>query len=200
LEVSKFWRIPFPFQNFAQKKKTVHTGAAFIFTMAETEGFGLPTRHYLLVTVPKPRRSGLEPEPVDAILRATMGQNKTCYDNFRWNVPSELRVGTMDALYTLLDDLQKNDTFIEAVLRKIGRQRLDLTKKDQRKDVKFMINQQGTSNNIHYSITCPPSFENIAHGQTSMREKRLVSFRVSVCCYSDLEHCPLNKFDHTHRF
>jgi len=56
-------------------------------------------------------------------------------------VPSELRVGTMDALYTLLDDLNKSDTYIEAVLRKIGRQRLDLTKKDQRKDVKLMINQ-----------------------------------------------------------
>lgn len=112
--------------------------------MAETEGFGLPTRHYLLVTVPKPRRSGLEPEPVDAIMRATMGQNKTCYDNFRFNVPAELRVGTMDALYTLLDDLNKSDTFIESVARKIGRQRLDLTKKDQRKDVKFMINQSGT--------------------------------------------------------
>lgn len=108
----------------------------------------MPTRTYLLVAVPKPRRSGLEPEPVDAIMRATMGQNKTCYDNFRWNVPSELRVGTMDALYTLLDDLNKSDSYIESVLRKIGRQRLDLTKKEHRKDVKFMINQHGTANHL----------------------------------------------------
>jgi hypothetical protein len=113
--------------------------------MAETDGLGLPNRHYLLVAVPKPRRSGLEPDPVDAIERATLGQSKTCYQNFRWNVPSELRVGTMDALYTLLDELNKNDSFIETVLRKIGRQRLDLTKKEQRPDVKFMINQQGTT-------------------------------------------------------
>lgn len=119
--------------------------------MADTESLGLPNRHYLLVAVPKPRRSGLEPEPVDAIMRATMGQNKTCYENFRWNVPSELRVGTMDALYTLLDDLNKSDSYIEAVLRKIGRQRLDLTKKDQRKDVKFMINQTGT-HRVVYSL------------------------------------------------
>ena len=111
--------------------------------MTDSEGLGLPKRHYLLVVVPKPRRSGLEPDPADAIMRATMGQNKNCYDNFRWNMPSELRVGTMDALYTLLDELTKQDTYIESVLRKIGRQRLDLTKKDQRKEIRFMINQNG---------------------------------------------------------
>lgn len=112
--------------------------------MADTEGYGLPTRQYILVSVPKVRRASLEPNPVETIMSATMGNNKTCHNNFPFSVPAELRVGTLDALYTLLDDLNKSDTYIDSVLRKIGRQRLDLTKKDQRKDVRFMINQNGT--------------------------------------------------------
>lgn len=118
--------------------------ACVAYIMAENEGYGLPTRQYILVSVPKVRRASLEPNPVETIMSTTMGNNKTCYNNFPFSVPSELRVGTMDALYTLLDDLNKSDTYIESVLRKIGRQRLDLTKKDQRKDVTFMVSQTGT--------------------------------------------------------
>lgn len=121
------------------------------YAMAETEGYGLPTRQFILVSVPKVRRASLEPNPVETIMSATMGNNKTCYNNFPFSVPSELRVGTMDALYTLLDDLNKSDTYIESVLRKIGRQRLDLTKKEQRKDVRFMV----TSNGTLYTILHP---------------------------------------------
>lgn len=114
--------------------------------MSENEALGLPNRHYLLIAVPKPRhRGGLEPEPMEAITSATMGQGKNlAFSTKAWRVPNELRVGTMDVLYTLLDDLNKNDTYIENVLRKIGRQRLDLTKKADRSLVKFMITQNRT--------------------------------------------------------
>lgn len=111
--------------------------------MAESEGLGLPTRQYVLVSVPKVRRSSIDPDPLEKIQSATLGANKTCFANFDFKVPSELRVGTMDALYTLLDDLNKSDAYIETTLRKIGRQRLDLTKKEQRPDVRFLINNNG---------------------------------------------------------
>lgn len=126
--------------------------------MAENEGLGLPNRHYLLIAVPKPRHHGFnETDPVEAIDRATMGQNRLVIEKFIWKVPPELRVGTMDALYTLLDDLSKNDIYIEGVLRKIGRQRLDITKKEARKEVQFMITQNGMlpiSSILPYHLPC----------------------------------------------
>eukprot|EP00898_Chlorokybus_atmophyticus_P008580 jgi/Chlat1/8723/Chrsp9S08577 len=57
-------------------------------------------------------------------------QNKTVYErdlaqNHKFNIP-ELRVGTLDALLTLSDELQKVNGFVEGVTGKIKRQLEDL--------------------------------------------------------------------------
>jgi len=57
-------------------------------------------------------------------------QDKTCHDNdlsvnYRFNVP-ELRVGTLDSLLALSDDLVKVSALVEATATKIQRQVIDL--------------------------------------------------------------------------
>lgn len=59
-------------------------------------------------------------------------EQKSTYDNdlsinFRFELP-ELRVGTLDALLGLSDDLVKVNTLMEAVVNKIRRQLFDLAK------------------------------------------------------------------------
>lgn len=114
------------------------------FLMTQVNDLGLPTRNYILISVPKSRGT-VNLDPFRSVNQVTQFENKLSKANFKWNIP-DLKVGTMDALYSLLDDLNKYDNYIESVLRKIGRQRLDITKKKDRPDVKFLINNSGKLN------------------------------------------------------
>ena len=50
-----------------------------------------------------------------------------CYNAcvFRFNIP-DLKVGTLDALMAVSDDMIKTDTYMESVVRKLGTQLVDL--------------------------------------------------------------------------
>ena len=60
----------------------------------------------------------------------TLLQNKTTYENdysinFRFAIP-ELRVGTLDSLMVLSDDLVKVNALVESVVNKLRRQLFDM--------------------------------------------------------------------------
>eukprot|EP01116_Phalansterium_solitarium_P002753 TRINITY_DN1298_c2_g1_i1.p1 TRINITY_DN1298_c2_g1~~TRINITY_DN1298_c2_g1_i1.p1 ORF type:complete len:386 (+),score=90.96 TRINITY_DN1298_c2_g1_i1:109-1266(+) len=46
--------------------------------------------------------------------------------NYKFNVPNELKVGTLDSLMALSDDLHKVDTYVENVTRKVANHLFDL--------------------------------------------------------------------------
>ncbi|KAL6052746.1 V-type proton ATPase subunit C [Balamuthia mandrillaris] len=71
----------------------------------------------------------------------------------RFNMPN-LKVGTLDSLYALSDELAKRDTFIEATTRKIARQLYDLyledevNKKDKHEKI-LMVNGVNVDTYLH---------------------------------------------------
>lgn len=75
---------------------------------------------FWLISVPADRDS-----PFDVVTRATQGQAHVS----RFPVP-ELRVGTLDALMALSDDLVKIDSYVEAVTKKIANQLYGLCETD----------------------------------------------------------------------
>jgi len=64
---------------------------------------------------------------------AKTGDNCT---NYAFKVPDSLRVGTLDALMSLSDDLVKLDLYVENVCRKIARQYFELLEKGETDDAR----------------------------------------------------------------
>jgi V-type H+-transporting ATPase subunit C len=91
-------------------------------------------QHYWLVSGPYAERS--DPSYVLNNIKSTLGNRATC-DLFP--VP-ELRVGTLDALMALSDDLVKFDNFIESVTRKIAAQLFTLRDATQNDSQLFSVN------------------------------------------------------------
>ncbi|EER08285.1 hypothetical protein Pmar_PMAR009746 [Perkinsus marinus ATCC 50983] len=53
-------------------------------------------------------------------------KNKYCDAVYKFDVPENLKFGSFDSLIRLVDDLSKQDSQVEAVLRRIERQLLEL--------------------------------------------------------------------------
>src|SRR5690242_7565023 len=69
---------------------------------------------YWLISLPN------KPGAFEANQKRTEREAALC-QNYRFPIASELRVGTLDSLMALSDDLIKIDTFVEATVRKISR-------------------------------------------------------------------------------
>ncbi len=77
---------------------------------------------YWLIAVPNNPR-----EKEDAVFSAQQRKIDKDAKVYRFPVKQDLRVGTLDALMSLSDDLTKVDIFVETVTRKLARQIYDLT-------------------------------------------------------------------------
>jgi hypothetical protein len=105
----------------------------------------LPQKSFWLISVPK-KESG--PDVFDELNRKVMSLDVAA-EHYKFEIP-DLRVGTLDSLMTLSDDLSKIDTFVDSVVKKIGRQILDLLGKEKRSEARFDIND-GTVSYLHIS-------------------------------------------------
>ena len=79
---------------------------------------------YWLISVPNTKEKN---GAFDYHVKKTEKEQRDLCKNFRFPVP-ELRVGTLDALMALSDDLGKIDLFVEGVTRKIARQLFEVLK------------------------------------------------------------------------
>eukprot|EP01112_Ceratiomyxa_fruticulosa_P017847 TRINITY_DN5633_c0_g1_i1.p1 TRINITY_DN5633_c0_g1~~TRINITY_DN5633_c0_g1_i1.p1 ORF type:complete len:376 (-),score=77.83 TRINITY_DN5633_c0_g1_i1:272-1399(-) len=61
-------------------------------------------------------------------------------ETYKFEVPNELKVGTLDSLMSLSDDLQKMDIYVESVARKIVKQLVDIMEKKPDKSDSLAIN------------------------------------------------------------
>lgn len=77
---------------------------------------------YWLIAVPNTPR-----EKDEAIVSAQQKKLSGDAKVYRFPVKQDLRVGTLDALMSLSDDMMKVDVFVETVTRKLARQIYDLT-------------------------------------------------------------------------
>jgi len=91
--------------------------------LARFIGQSLPTmtdaqsKTFWLISVPKRDRSE---EPYDEVARTVLPSGEA-REVHKLELP-ELRVGTLDSLMTLSDELGKYDHFIDSVVKKIGTQ------------------------------------------------------------------------------
>eukprot|EP01098_Paradermamoeba_levis_P008725 TRINITY_DN3604_c0_g1_i1.p1 TRINITY_DN3604_c0_g1~~TRINITY_DN3604_c0_g1_i1.p1 ORF type:complete len:374 (-),score=154.30 TRINITY_DN3604_c0_g1_i1:177-1298(-) len=87
---------------------------------------------FWLVSVPKNNINPLE------LQRLKLEREKDLATNFAYNTP-DFRVGTLDQLMTLSDDLTKVDNFVEAVVKKIAKQFKDMLDEKEAKDDRIFI-------------------------------------------------------------
>ena len=78
----------------------------------------LDSADYLLVSVPK----GVTASSALHRVEAAVGDGKGVGAVMRFDVPETLRVGTLDGLLELADDLARADTAVEQTVRKVARQ------------------------------------------------------------------------------
>jgi len=83
-------------------------------------------KHYWLISAPKTRE-----DTFNTLKKKTTDENDYSVNNYRFQVP-ELKVGTLDSLMSLSDELNKVDTHVENITKKIANQLFDLldTSKD----------------------------------------------------------------------
>lgn len=62
----------------------------------------------------------------DAAYKEILGKTSSLANAWQFNVPADLKVGTLDSLVALSDDLVKLDPFVEGVVRKIASMLQDL--------------------------------------------------------------------------
>jgi len=67
-------------------------------------------------------------------------KENTLSENKKFNIPGSLRVGTLNSLITLNDELQKVDTFLENTTKKIAKQLVDLVGAKPGKQQSLSIN------------------------------------------------------------
>lgn len=95
----------------------------------------LPQKSFWLISVPK--KEGKD-DAFDELNRR-VSSLELVSELHKFDIP-DLRVGTLDSLMTLSDDLAKIDVFVDSVVKKIGRQILDLLGKEKRSEARFDIN------------------------------------------------------------
>jgi len=83
-------------------------------------------KHYWLISAPKTRE-----DTFNTLKKKTTDENDYSTNNYRFQVP-ELKVGTLDSLMSLSDELHKVDNQVENIVKKIANQLFDLldTNKD----------------------------------------------------------------------
>lgn len=62
----------------------------------------------------------------DAAYKEIVAKTSGLANSWQFNVPADLKVGTLDTLVALSDDLVKLDPFVEGVVRKIATMLQDL--------------------------------------------------------------------------
>lgn len=81
-------------------------------------------RNYWLVSVPKAKTGE---DTFSELTRIAVNQREVAVSNYKFDIP-ELRVGNMDTLVTLTDDLKKVSLTVESTLKKIATQFFDVQK------------------------------------------------------------------------
>jgi len=94
-------------------------------------------KYYWLISAPKPAKG---PSAFDTLNRKTSKENNLS-NNFMFGIP-DLKVGTLDSLMALSDDLAKIDTFVENTTKKIVRQLVEIS--DKRPDKNDVLTVNGT--------------------------------------------------------
>lgn len=81
-------------------------------------------RVYWLVSVPKAKTGD---DTFGELTRLAVAERDVAVSNYRFDIP-ELRVGNMDTLVSLTDDLKKMAMTVDSTLKKIATQYFDLHK------------------------------------------------------------------------
>lgn len=102
--------------------------------------------HYWIISVSKSSNSDIYTN-----LKNLKTKNLCTYlEEFK--IPSNFKVGTLDALVSLGDILSKYDSYIEGVVKKIGRQRFEFMGKDMRKAATIEIRDSNGNDGMLYFI------------------------------------------------
>ena len=86
------------------------------------------------------------PNTNEDVFRAQQAKTESLAKNYKLPIP-DLRVGTLDVLMSLSDDLYKYDAFVESCVRKIARQLHDLSDPSENNTRMFSVND---ANVEHY--------------------------------------------------
>lgn len=146
------------------------------------------TELFWIITLPN---SALGRQGIEELSQKTKGLCKSNVTKF--NIPA-LRVGTLDSLMTLSDELAKKDTFVEMTTKKIARQLVDLSA-DESKEAKnkdkyqLIVNGAGVDSYMHqfqwdeakYKVTSPLS--DIVDAIVSMVSKAEEELRTKASSY-----------------
>eukprot|EP01104_Vermistella_antarctica_P020603 TRINITY_DN8883_c0_g1_i1.p1 TRINITY_DN8883_c0_g1~~TRINITY_DN8883_c0_g1_i1.p1 ORF type:complete len:384 (-),score=144.06 TRINITY_DN8883_c0_g1_i1:86-1237(-) len=73
-------------------------------------------------------------------LKFKLTREKNLAQVWKFPVPGEMKVGTLDSLMSLSDDLVKIDIYVEQIVRKIGTQLLNLCDSDEAKQQALLVN------------------------------------------------------------
>jgi len=90
-------------------------------------------KYYWLISAPK------TPQDTFATLTRKTSKEHQYSTNFKLEVP-DLKVGTLDSLMALSDDLSRNDTFVETTTKKIVRQLMEIVDKKPDKNESLAVN------------------------------------------------------------
>jgi len=104
--------------------------------MAEEKG-------YLLISAPKTRE-----DTYNTLTRKITDENDLA-SQFKFTVP-DLKVGTLDSLVALSDDLGRVDTYVETVTRKIAQQLFEVLDNPADRNEVLTVGQNNYENNIRY--------------------------------------------------
>eukprot|EP01113_Clastostelium_recurvatum_P040024 TRINITY_DN617_c0_g1_i1.p1 TRINITY_DN617_c0_g1~~TRINITY_DN617_c0_g1_i1.p1 ORF type:complete len:377 (-),score=120.62 TRINITY_DN617_c0_g1_i1:45-1175(-) len=75
-----------------------------------------------------------------AIIQRRVQKEAHHADAFKFEIPPDLKVGTLDSLMSLSDDLSRIDTYVENVTHKIVRQLIDIFEKKPDKNESLSVN------------------------------------------------------------
>lgn len=102
--------------------------------------------HYWIISISKTSNSDIYTKLRD------LKTKKLCTYFEEFKIPSNFKVGTLDALVSLGDILSKYDSYIEGVVKKIGRQRFELMSKEMRKAANIEIRDLNGNDGENYFI------------------------------------------------
>ena len=101
---------------------------------------------YWLIAVPRPK--GGE-DTVNALNKAVTQDKELAQATYKFEI-ADLRVGNMDSLVTLSDDLKKVNNNVESTLKKIANQYFEIQREGQPKDTKRPdIEVRGSAYSVH---------------------------------------------------
>ncbi len=92
-------------------------------------------KYYWLISAPKPNKGAT----VFETLNRRTSKEHNYSNNYNFNIP-DLKVGTLDSLMALSDDLQRIDLFVENTTKKIVRQLMDIVEKKPEKNESLTVN------------------------------------------------------------